>query len=228
MAVKHFSIKVQLEFRALLFVPRRAPFDLFESRNQKNLIKLNVRGVLIMDCKKPLPEYRNFIEGVVDSGDLPLNISREMLKQNEILNVMVVVALYIILVMKIISYIKLTLDTNFVFCYYFQQVKNLVVICTEMIKDLAEDKEDFKEINEQFLKQVVLEDAENRKKIADLIRYSTSASGEEQVSFKEYVSRMKENQKHIYYITGENKDQVSNSAFVERVKKRGFEVIYKH
>ena len=117
-----------------------------------------------------------------------------------------------------------------VFCYYFRQVirKNLVKKCMELFEELAEDKENFKKFYEQFSKNLKLgvhEDATNRKKIADLIRYSTSASGEEQVSFKEYVSRMKENQKHIYYITGENKDQVSNSAFVERVKKRGFEVI---
>ena len=99
----------------------------------------------------------------------------------------------------------------------------------ELFEELAEDKENFKKFYEQFSKNLKLgvhEDSTNRKKIADLIRYHTSASGDEQVSFKEYVSRMKENQKHIYYITGENKDQVSNSAFVERVKKRGFEVIY--
>ena len=105
--------------------------------------------------------------------------------------------------------------------------KNLVKKCMELFEELAEDKENFKKFYEQFSKNLKLgvhEDSTNRKKIADLIRYYTSASGEEQVSFKEYVSRMKENQKHIYYITGENKDQVSNSAFVERVKKRGFEV----
>ncbi len=99
----------------------------------------------------------------------------------------------------------------------------------ELFEELAEDKENFKKFYEQFSKNLKLgvhEDSTNRKKIADLIRYHTSASGEDQVSFKEYVSRMKENQKHIYYITGENRDQVSNSSFVERVKKRGLEVIF--
>ncbi|EFX71383.1 hypothetical protein DAPPUDRAFT_111828 [Daphnia pulex] len=131
-----------------------------------------VRRVFIMDnCEELIPEYLNFMKGVVDSEDLPLNISREMLQQNKILKVI---------------------------------FKNLLV----------EDKENFKKFYEQFSKKLKLgvhEDSTNRKKIADLIRFHTSASGEDQ--------------KHIYYITDENKDQVSNSSFVERVKKRGLEVI---
>ncbi|KAG7454372.1 hypothetical protein MATL_G00259030 [Megalops atlanticus] len=194
----HFTAEGEVTFKSILFVPSAAPRGLFDEYGSKknDFIKLFVRRVFITDdFHDMMPKYLNFIKGVVDSDDLPLNVSRETLQQHKLL--------------KVIR-------------------KKLVRKTLDMIKKIAEEQ-----YNEKFWKEFgtniklgVIEDHSNRTRLAKLLRFQTSHSESGLSSLEQYVERMKEKQDKIYFMAGTSRKEAESSPFVEKLLKKGYEVIY--
>merc|ERR1719511_472795 len=190
----HFIAEGEVTFKSLLFVPVSQPSESFNKYGSMDeQIKLYVRRVFITDdFKDMMPNYLSFVKGVVDSDDLPLNVSRETLQQHKLLKV-----------------IK----------------KKLLRKTLDMIKKISEDKygEFWKEYSTN-VKLGIIDDAANRTRLAKLLRFKSSNG--DWVSLASYVERMKEKQEQIYYIAGSSEQEVKESPFVERLLKKGFEVLY--
>ena len=192
----HFNVEGQIEFKGLLYVPKRTPTDFFDGQKKPSNIKLYVRKVFITDECDILPDYLKFVRGVVESNDIPLNISRETLQQNKILKVI---------------------------------AKNVVKKIFDMFNNVSKDSDKFRIFYEQYSKNLKLgvhEDTNNRTKLADLLRYETSKSNGDLISFDNYIDQMQEGQTSIYYITGESINSIVNSPFLEKLRQKNYEVIY--
>jgi len=210
LAQTHFSAEGEMEFKSILYIPEEAPHDLFRTYGQKSKsLKLYVKRVFITDDFEDLmPGYLSFIKGVVDSDDLPLNVSREILQQNSILKMIKKK-----LVRKAIELIKSLADG-----------------------DDADTEEGKKEAQEKYakfwknfgtsVKLGVIEDQANKTRLSKLIRFLSSKSENKLTSLNEYVSRMKDGQEYIYYLAGENLEAVKNSPLLEGLVGRGYEVLY--
>ena len=194
----HHKVEGNLEYTSLLFIPKKAPFDLWNREKRKG-IKLYVRRIFIMDeAEHLMPNYLRFVNGVIDSADLPLNVSREILQSD-----------------RDIQKIKA------------RAVKRVLDELKRIAKDEPETYQSFWSEFGQVIKEGIVEDAANKNKIVDLLRFaSTNDSSESQtVSLNDYVERMSDDQDAVYYITGENYKAVTGSPHLEVFNKKGIEVL---
>ena len=198
MLVKHFRVEGNLEFSGVMFVPEMAPFDMFESKSKNKGVKLHVRRVFITDdCKDLMPEYLGFVKGIVDSNDLPLNVSREMLQSTSIMRAM----------KKHI-------------------VKKCIEMITDCATEEPEKFNKFWDQYNKNIKLGIHEDDDNREKLVKLLRYYSTNHKEEMISLDTYISEMKEGQEDIYFITGESIQKVEDSPFMEALTDRGYDVMF--
>ena len=220
LAWSHFTAEGDVEFKAVLFVPPKAPQDLYESyynANKSNL-KLYVRRVFISDeFNELLPKYLNFLLGLVDSDTLPLNVSREMLQQHSSLK-----TIKKKLIRKALDMIRRIADED-------PDESTDKEKKEDASSDNDEKKGQYSKFWNEFGKSIklgIIEDATNRNRLAKLLRFESTKSEGKLTSLDQYISRMKAGQKDIFYITGTSKEQLENSPFLERLKKKNFEVIF--
>lgn len=192
----HFSVEGNTVFKSILFLPNHNQMNMYSSNKASSKIKLYVRRVFILDkCEQLMPEYLHFVTGIVDSDDLSLNISREILQKN-----------------NTIKKIR----------------KTLVKKAIKMMEELSNDEESYNKFYKEFHKNIkwgINDDEPNREKLSKLVRYYTTTSGESQTSLTQYVENMKEDQKHIYYISGESTEIIKKSPFLETLNKKGYSVL---
>merc|ERR1712159_267606 len=221
----HFSAEGEVEFKSILYIPKEAPYDLYQDYYKKqNNLKLYVRRVMITDeFDELLPRYLGFIKGVVDSDSLPLNVSREMLQQNKVLKVIGKK-----MTRKALAMIKSMADAE-------KRGDGEDDEDNDEEKEAAEESKDGDEESKytkfwkafgKYIKMGLIEDAANRTRLAKLLRYATSKSGDKEISLEDYVANMKEDQKNIYYISGEDKESLLKSPSVEKLLSKDIEIIF--
>jgi len=223
----HFSAEGEIEFKSILFVPSKAPYDLLEGKAKSNAIKLYVRRVFITDEFEDLmPRWLSFIKGVVDSEDLPLNVSREMLQTSKVLRVIKkkLVTKALEMIRKMAEKKKKKDDDE-----DEEKKEDEEEPAEKSPADEVEDNENYLKFWKEFNKAIKLglyEDSSNRTKLAKLLRFQTSKSGDNWTSLEKYISRMAKGQKNIYYISAESKEAAEKSPYLERFRKKDIEVLY--
>lgn len=221
LAWSHFNAEGDVEFKAVLFVPPRAPHDLYESyyNNNKANLKLYVRRVFISDeFDELLPKYLSFLKGLVDSDTLPLNVSREMLQQHSSLK-----TIKKKLIRKALDMIRRIAEED------PDEAHDKDKKDVEKSGDNDEKRGQYAKFWKEFGKSIklgIVEDAANRNRLAKLLRFETTKSDGKLTSLDQYISRMKSGQKDIFYITGTSKEQLEKSPFLEGLKKKNYEVIF--
>ncbi|CAK4616575.1 hypothetical protein LEN26_001531 [Aphanomyces euteiches] len=217
----HFTAEGEIEFKSILYIPSKAPHDMYQKFDSKRAdVKLYVRKVLISDqFEEFLPKYLNFIVGVVDSDDLPINVSRETLQENKILRVMRKK-----LVRKVLEMLRKLSEND-----TSESDEDEDDSSPEEKKDSQEDSSKYLTFWENYGKNIkigIMDDPANKGKLLKLLRFKTSTSPDKFISLNQYVSRMKDWQDTIYYIAGESIETVEKSPFLQTCKAKGVEVLY--